>query len=85
MFRVIIVVVLLAVSFYVVRLVLSNRKRQPFKKYKYKGKAVSTHNKKNNMVRCVHCDLHLPEEEAIKQGDNIFCSQKHASQHIKRE
>jgi hypothetical protein len=83
MFRVISLVVLLAVSFYVVRLVLSNRKRQRFKKFK--GKAVSPHKKKNNMVRCIHCSLHLLEEEAIKQGDNIFCSLKHASQHRKQK
>ena len=80
MFRVIILFVLLAVSFYIVRLVLSNRKIQR-RLRKSEGKGVSKRNQKNNMLRCTHCGLHIPEEEAIKQGDNVFCSLKHASQH----
>jgi uncharacterized protein len=80
MFRVIILFVLLAVSFYIVRLVLSNRKIQR-RLRKSEGKGVRKRNQKNNMLRCIRCGLHIPEEEAIKQGDNVFCSLKHASQH----
>jgi competence protein ComGC len=29
------------------------------------------------MVRCLHCDLHILEREAIHSGDNYFCSQAH--------
>jgi uncharacterized protein len=80
MFRLIILFVLLAVSFYIVRLVLSNRKRQHHLS-KSATKVVRTYKQKNNMVRCLYCDLYLPEEEAIKQGDKVFCNQKHANQH----
>ncbi len=79
MFRVIILFVLLAVSFYIVRLLLSNRKIQRLRRSK--GKGVRKRNQKKNMLRCIQCGLHIPEEEAIKQGDNVFCSLKHASQH----
>ena len=44
------------------------------------GKGIRNSNQKNKMVRCIQCGLHIPEEEAIKQGDKIFCSLKHASQ-----
>jgi hypothetical protein len=80
MFRVIILFVLLAVSFYIVRLVLSNRKH-PRNLQKPKRKGVRTHYQKNNMLRCIYCGLYIPEKEAIKHGDNVFCSLKHASQH----
>ncbi len=29
------------------------------------------------MVRCLHCDLHILEREAIRSEDNYFCSQEH--------
>ncbi len=78
MFKLIILFVLLAVSFYVVKLVLENRKRErALKKSVFKK---NRDNKQNNMVRCISCGLYVPEDEAIKQGDNIFCSQKHANQ-----
>lgn len=84
MFRLIILFVLLAVSFYIVRLLLSNRKRQHHLS-KSATKVTRTHKQKNNMVRCIHCGLYLPEEEAIKQGDKVFCSLKHGSQHRKQK
>ncbi len=29
------------------------------------------------MVKCSHCGIHVSEQEALKQGDNYFCSQQH--------
>lgn len=29
------------------------------------------------IVKCRHCDLHLPETDAISDGDAWFCSQAH--------
>lgn len=29
------------------------------------------------IVRCKHCDIHLPESEAVRDGDDWFCSQAH--------
>jgi len=33
-----------------------------------------------NVVRCHHCDLHIPEAEAIQQNGRYYCSQKHLQQ-----
>ncbi len=30
-----------------------------------------------DMVRCVHCGVHLPKSESILSGGNIFCSTEH--------
>lgn len=30
-----------------------------------------------NMVRCHHCDLHIPETDAIEHDGQYYCSQKH--------
>ncbi|MGD9000299.1 MAG: PP0621 family protein [Granulosicoccaceae bacterium] len=34
-------------------------------------------NKVENMVSCVQCGLHLPEKDAIRDGDHFFCSEQH--------
>ena len=30
-----------------------------------------------NMVRCAACGLHLPEPEALAEGDSYFCCEEH--------
>lgn len=30
-----------------------------------------------DMVRCKHCGIHIPESEAIKNGDHHYCSRAH--------
>ena len=29
------------------------------------------------IVRCKQCDVHLPESEALREGDEWFCTQAH--------
>ncbi len=29
------------------------------------------------MVRCAHCGLHIPEQEALTEGNRYYCSRKH--------
>jgi uncharacterized protein len=29
------------------------------------------------MARCARCGVHVPESEALRQGDDFFCSRKH--------
>lgn len=29
------------------------------------------------MVRCRHCGLHIPENEAIRDGGAVYCSEEH--------
>ena len=30
-----------------------------------------------NMVRCVHCGVHVPESEAINERGRYYCSREH--------
>jgi uncharacterized protein len=32
------------------------------------------------MVRCAHCGLHLPNDRALQQGKEWYCSQAHLQQ-----
>jgi len=77
--RIFVFLVLLAVSFYVVKL-LKTRLDEPLKKLK-KDDSVDSGNA-NSMVKCLHCGLHIPEKEAIKQGDKVFCSLEHARREL---
>lgn len=29
------------------------------------------------MVRCAHCGVHLPESDAVVEGDRHFCNEAH--------
>lgn len=31
----------------------------------------------NRIVRCAQCDVHLPEEDAVRDGDTWFCTMAH--------
>jgi uncharacterized protein len=35
------------------------------------------------MVRCAHCDIHLPRDHALARGERWYCSQKHLEQGAK--
>lgn len=35
-----------------------------------------------DMVRCVHCGVHLPIHESILAGGNYYCSVEHRRVHI---
>lgn len=34
-----------------------------------------------DMVRCVHCGVHLPKRESILAGGNYYCSEAHRRAH----
>ena len=73
MFRIFIVLVLLAVSLYAVKFWLNKR-----------AKPASRLQKQSNsqkIVSCEFCGLHVPTQEAIIIGDNTFCSLEHAKSH----
>ena len=76
--RLLFVLVLLAVSLYGVKL-LRVKLDESSKKLK---KDTSVDKTTNNMVKCLHCGLHIPEEEAIKQGDKTFCTLEHAKEEL---
>ena len=77
--RLLFVLVLLAVSLYGVKL-LRVKLDESSKKLKKDTSVDKTTN--NNMVKCLHCGLHIPEEEAIKQGDKTFCTLEHAKEEL---
>ena len=74
--RIFLVVVLLVVSLSLVKW-LKTKLDEPPKQLK-KDKSTEK-NELNTVVKCLQCGLHIPEEEAIKQGDKVFCSLEHAS------
>ena len=77
--RLFLILVLLAVSLYVVKYLRT--KLDQSQKHIDKDSNNNQNNKKL-MVKCQHCGLHIPEKEAIKQGDNVFCSLEHAKQEL---
>lgn len=34
-----------------------------------------------DMVRCVHCGVHLPRSESIMSGGKFYCSEEHRQAH----
>ncbi|WP_227370293.1 PP0621 family protein [Halomonas sp. M20] len=37
------------------------------------------------MVRCSYCRVHLPENDAVRQGDQWFCSPEHRDKFLERK
>jgi uncharacterized protein len=37
--------------------------------------------KPEDMVRCLHCGVHLPRSESLTSGGNFFCSEDHLRLH----
>ena len=33
-----------------------------------------------DMVRCHHCGIHIPANEALQQGEHYYCSAEHRDQ-----
>ena len=75
MFRVIILLVLLAVSFTVVKLLRAKWERRADKSIK------NNKQQSDNMLKCACCGVYIPEKQAVIEGDEIFCSLEHAKQH----
>ena len=84
--RLFLILVLLAVSLYIVkylRIKLDQTQKRIDKESKSNNdSSKNNQNTKKLMVKCQHCGLHIPEKEAIKQGDNIFCSLEHAKREL---
>ena len=51
-----------------------------FKSYR-KPKQAESVSKPEDMVRCVHCGVHLPHSECVMDGDRVFCSAAHRDAH----
>jgi len=78
--RIFLVLVLLAVSLYIVKYLRTKLDKPPEALKKDDQTDLSSN--ENKMVKCLHCGLHIPENEAIKQGDKVFCSLEHAKEEL---
>lgn len=43
----------------------------------YSQKEEGQAHKAQNMVRCKHCDLHLPQSDALEGSLGFYCSKEH--------
>lgn len=78
MLRIIFVLAALAVIALIVRKLLASAEPQP-RPDKSKPKPLT------DMVRCETCGVHLPVNEAIKQGEHHFCSLEHKEQYSDKD
>ena len=74
MFRVIILLVLLAVSFTVVKLLRAKWERRADKSIE------NNQQQSDDMVQCACCGVYIPEKKSVTNGDKVFCSLEHAKQ-----
>ncbi|WP_363320052.1 PP0621 family protein [Thiothrix sp.] len=80
MSRILFILVLLLVGF----LLLKSHQRKKHLQQQHKQQKSSSGRilKNTRVLRCQHCGLHVPEDEAISQGGKHFCSLEHAKQHL---
>jgi uncharacterized protein len=78
--RIFLVLVLLAVSLYIVKYIRTKLDKPP--EALNKDDQTTEDSNKNKVVKCQHCGLHIPDDEAIKQGDKTFCSLEHAKEEL---
>lgn len=45
----------------------------------------SPHTQTGKMVRCAHCGVNLPEDEAIRDQGRHFCSEEHRLAHSQKD
>jgi uncharacterized protein len=81
MARLLFIIVLFIVSLLVLKYV-RRKIDEHTDKLKQKKLDQSKKTANGNMLKCQHCDLHIPQHEAIRQGDKVFCSLEHARRHL---
>ncbi len=82
--RLLFILILFVVSFLVVRSIRNRLDKNKHLDHKDPGGSNSsdTKNNKTQMLKCEECGLHIPDHEAIKQGNHVFCSLEHARQRL---
>jgi uncharacterized protein len=68
--RILLLITAIVAIFLIVRVLLRRppREAQPDARLKDQG----------SIVRCDHCGTHIPQQEAVRQGDRSYCSRDHA-------
>ena len=67
-------IILLAIAFFAYRLFMAWKRSSQRPTEKQRPEQVES------VVRCHHCQLHIPENEAIEYQGRYYCSQKHLEQ-----
>jgi uncharacterized protein len=70
-------ILLLAVGVWLIYTLLKNYGRSVEKE----EEPASPSQIEEDMVRCVHCGVHLPRSEAIQSQDEFFCCDEHHRLH----
>lgn len=79
MSRLIFIVIVVVIVYWLLK---SYRKQMPGEDApKESDSAASASGKGEDMVRCVHCGVHLPQREAILVGGKYFCCEAHRQAH----
>lgn len=74
MSRLLFIIVVVVVVFWLIK---SYRKRLP--KEDVHGEEIP--GQAEDMVRCVHCGVHLPKRESVLAGGKYYCSEAHRRIH----
>lgn len=74
-------ILLLAIAFWLLYSLLKRYRNNMNQQPPAQSKSQSGANDNSLMVQCAYCQVHLPSNESIKQGQLHFCSQDHARQH----
>ncbi|MEO8991417.1 MAG: PP0621 family protein [Nitrosospira sp.] len=56
--------------------------RRAIKKQQEEAHNTSSSIEGEDMVRCIHCGVHLPRSESIASEDKFFCSDEHRRLHL---
>ncbi len=73
--RILLLILLLIISIAIIKAMKRRLAQQ-------KSKPLPKENKKKDMLKCQHCAVHIPEDQAIRQGDKVYCSLEHAQYYI---
>ena len=51
-----------------------------WRRFNNRNSSTSQQPAKHTMVRCAHCNVHLPQERAQQKAQNWYCSNEHLQQ-----
>lgn len=67
MFRSVLVIIFVIIIIWLARVVLQRMQQKPEKR------EIDS----KQTLQCLYCKTYIPAEDAIKDGDRVFCSQQH--------
>lgn len=73
--RFILLIIALGIGFWIIKHLLNSRQNTQSTK----------ENPTTKMVRCEHCDLHVPAQQAIQKDEKYFCCEIHSKQYQQKD